>query len=61
MSGSEFPMFSVDDHDRDGDLIEKGIYLHHGNARVKVAETIEEFDAFIEHLQSMREEIAENY
>lgn len=53
--------FSVNDYDFEGDLIDKNIRLHFGDTSIKVAETIKEFDDFIEQLQKMRDEIVDNY
>jgi len=53
--------FSVNSFDQDGDLYEKGIYLHFGVASIKVAEDMEGYNKFIVEIQSMGEEIAEVY
>lgn len=53
--------FSVHNYDSDGDIQEPGIYLHFGDTRVKVAENLEEFGAFIQRLKDMSTEIEENY
>lgn len=56
------PSFSINSYDRDGDVLEEGIYLHHGEfSRVRVATTMRGFKAYIYSLQSMVEEIEENY
>lgn len=62
MSACVTPSFSVDMHDKDGDVYETGIYLSFGAATVRVcdSDSIEGFDAFIEYLQTMKEEIGEN-
>jgi len=39
-------MYSVDDHDRDGDVVEEGIYLHFGGCRVWVAQDMKAFRKF---------------
>jgi hypothetical protein len=57
----EKPNFSINDFDSDGDMSEAGVYLHFGNARIRVADTKEEFTDFIKRLQSMEKEIYENY
>lgn len=51
--------FSVHTYDRDGDICETGIFLHFGDVRVKVAETIEEFNAVSERISGMSREISE--
>uniref|UniRef100_A0A6M3LG41 Uncharacterized protein n=1 Tax=viral metagenome TaxID=1070528 RepID=A0A6M3LG41_9ZZZZ len=53
-------MFGVDMHDSDGDVTEVGIYLHFGNTAIKIGETMEDFDAFVDRLRGMREELSEN-
>ena len=53
--------FSINDYDRDGDIFEEGIFLHFGVTRVKVADSLNEFAAFIEHLNKIYTEIRENY
>ena len=54
-------LFSVNDYDSDGDKIEKGIYRHFGNTRIKVSDTSEDFDKFILNLTGMAKEIKDNY
>jgi hypothetical protein len=55
------PMFSINDYDRDGDLMTKGVFLHFGETRVKAADSLAEFREIIEHFESMVREIEENY
>lgn len=38
--------FSINHYDFDGDIIEKGIFLHFDNVRIKVANTMEEYEDF---------------
>ncbi len=52
--------FSVNRYDKDGDSYEEGIYLHFGETAICVAETIEEYEAIVERLKGMTEEIKEN-
>ena len=52
--------FSVDRHDKDGDVWEDGIYLHIDTIAINMGATLAEFDAFIERLKHMRDEIEEN-
>ena len=56
------PSFSIDMHDRDGDVYETGIYLSFGQTIVRVcdSDSIEGFDAFIEYLNTIKDEICEN-
>lgn len=62
-SQTEFkaPFFSIDRYDSDGDLIDRGIYLHYGDVSIRVARTINGFHAHLEHLWSIEKEIKENY
>lgn len=50
-------LFSVNDYDRDGSVLEKGIYLHFGGARVKVAESLDDFRDFSLSVENMIREI----
>ena len=54
------PTFSVNLHDRDGDVSCEGIYLHYGDTVIKVASTLRGFKAHAAHLTSMADEIEEN-
>lgn len=54
-------LFSVHDYDQDGDILERGIFLHFGSTRVKVAETLKEFKTVTDTISGMVEEIKENY
>lgn len=54
-------LFSVNEYGSDGDLLVKGIYLHFGSTRVKVADSFEEFKEIVPHFQSMVSEIGEAY
>ena len=54
------PTFSVNLHDRDGDIFCEGIYLHYGDTIIKVATSLRGFEAHAKHLFNMIDEIAEN-
>lgn len=54
-------LFSVHDYDQDGDILERGIFLHFGSTRVKVAETLKEFKTVTDTISGMAEEIKDNY
>jgi hypothetical protein len=58
-------MFSVNSYDSDGDLFEVGVYLHFGDTRVRVADTIEDFldetNGIKRKIDNMVNEITENY
>jgi len=54
--------FSVNNYDNDGDVLDRGIFLHFGpDVRIKVARDVKEFQGFIDNLQEMKTEIEENY
>lgn len=54
------PTFSIDSHDSDGDVYEKGIYLHYGHTAIRVAATLEGFKAHVRAIFAMVDEIEEN-
>ncbi|MCM5682931.1 hypothetical protein M8A51_25695 [Schlegelella sp. S2-27] len=54
-------LFSVNEYDRDGDLVTRGIFLHFGRTTLRVADSLSDFDGFIEQLRSIRAEIDENH
>lgn len=53
--------FSINRYDEDGDLDTRGIYLHFGEVGVRVADSVEDFKAWVDHLADMTNEISENY
>lgn len=53
--------FSINSHDRDGDVFEGGIYLHFGETRIRVADSLNDLYNFIERIKLLRAEIRENY
>lgn len=53
-------LFSVNDNDYEGDVIESGVYLHFGDVRIKVADDLNGFKAFVKRIAGMTEEIADN-
>jgi len=55
------PTFSINSYDYEGDVIDHAIFLDVGVIRVRVADSIEDFDLFIKHLQKISTEIKENY
>ena len=54
------PTFSINLHDKDGDVYSKGIFLHYGHTIIKVATSLRGFKAHANHLASMIWEIEEN-
>ena len=53
-------VFSVNEYDRDGDLVDEGIFIHLGVHRFKVG-GVDELDDMVKHLQGIVEEIKSNY
>lgn len=51
------PGYTIDLHDSDGDSYMGGIFLFFGDTIIKVADSKEEFDKFLEHLQVVRSQI----
>ena len=60
MTEHSHPTFSVNLHDLDGDVCCEGIYLHYGDAIIKVASTLNGFKAHAAGLVAMADEISEN-
>ena len=54
-------VFSVNEYDRDGDVTDKGVFLHFGETRVKAADSIDDFRSIVQHMKTMVSEIEENY
>lgn len=52
--------FSVNEYDSDGDVSERGIFIHFGNVRVKVGERVDDLTSVIDQLTSCRKEIVDN-
>jgi hypothetical protein len=51
--------FGVNLYDKDGDVVEEGIYLFFETTSIRVAEGVDEFKEFLNHLNSMVTEIEE--
>ena len=51
------PGYTINSHDDDGDSYMDGIFLFFGETIIKVADSKEGFDKFIEHLQVVRSQI----
>jgi hypothetical protein len=49
--------FSINEYDRDGDIVEEGVFLHFGRCRVKAAENIEDFYTIVDTLNRIVTEI----
>lgn len=52
--------FSVNTYDYEGDVIDRGIFLHFGNTAICVAYDYEGYLEFIEKLKGMAPEISES-
>ncbi len=52
--------FSVNSYDRDGDIIDKGIFLHFGDTMVRVADNLADFKSITFHMEKIVKEIEEN-
>ncbi len=53
--------FSVNEYDKDGDVVDSGIFIHFENTRVKVADDVAGLALFREQLAAIETEIRENY
>jgi hypothetical protein len=54
------PGFTINLHDNDGDSFSDGVFLFFGNgAIIKVADSKEEFEKFLEHLKLIGEQLDE--
>lgn len=49
--------YSTNSYDYEGDAWEKGIYLHFGEARIRVAENIEGYKLFVKQLEELTDQI----
>lgn len=54
-------MFSINEYDSDGDICEKGVYLHFGVARIRIAGDVEELNEFEKEIKKIITEIRDNY
>lgn len=54
-------LFSVNEYDKDGDVHDPGIFLHFGNVKIKVAESVSDLTDFINQIKRIQKEIVENY
>jgi hypothetical protein len=53
--------FSINEYDSDGDIIDKGIFLHFGNTKIKVTNDLDGLKNFKNHIEKIIKEIEENY
>jgi len=55
------PPYSINEYVCDGQCAEKGIFLHVENAKIKVAESLDDFERYIQYLNRLLPEIRENW
>lgn len=55
------PAVTIHTYDAEGDAWERGIYLHLGETRIRVAETLAGFREFISWLRDIERDIGNNY
>lgn len=53
--------FSINDYDRDGDCIDKGVFIHIEDVRIKASDTINEFVDFVKQFEDIIKEIFEHH
>jgi hypothetical protein len=51
------PGYTINLYDSDGDSYMEGIFLFFGDTIIEVADSKEEFDKFLDHLQVVRSQI----
>lgn len=54
------PTFAINLFDADGDVIEKGVFLFFDTTIIKVAESKEDFEAFLNHITQVNKELQES-
>lgn len=55
------PCFSINEYDKDGDISEEGIFLHFGDTRIKVGNSLKELELLENNIYGIRKELEENY
>jgi hypothetical protein len=55
------PTFSINSYDKDGDIIDVGVFLHYDDVTIYIADTLNSFKEHIKHLENIAKEISENY
>lgn len=53
--------FSINQYDKDGDVIDKGIFLNFGDTSIKVAANFAEFKTIVWQMEKIVKEISENW
>jgi len=53
--------YSINRYDSDGDLDTKGIFIHFGEVSVRVADSVEDYKAWVDGLAQMYEQIREDF
>lgn len=54
-------LYSINEYDQDGDCIDEGVFLHFGQTKIKVADTLEEFCGVANHINDILKEIEKYY
>lgn len=50
-------LFSINEYDSDGSLLEEGIYIHFADTKIKLCERIEEFEGIVRRFNIIFREI----
>lgn len=53
--------FMINEYDSDGDILEEGIFINFGHTRLKICETLDEFDKFVHIIKGIQKEIGQEY
>jgi hypothetical protein len=54
-----FISYSINDYDGDGNLYDKGIFLHFNDIRLKIAKDREELKKFFEAMENLKKHLLE--
>jgi len=49
--------YSINDYDFEGDITEEAVYLHFGETRIKIADTVKQSSEFFEQMEKIYKEI----
>jgi hypothetical protein len=53
-------LFSVGEYDYEGDVTDRGVFLHFGNTKIKACDTVNDFANFVKQIKNIQDEL-ENY
>jgi hypothetical protein len=53
--------FTINEYDSNGVIWEEGVYLHFEDTRIKVAESIADFQKVVDQIQKINVELQKNY